>query len=304
MAPSEGEREGRTGRVLAVVMALVGAGAVAVALLGPLGVGAIEYHVSEGAAQQVRGGDVAGLLLVGPLAWASAWLVQRGQPGGPSLALAPASYGLYTYSQLALAGDPLRYGGTSERYFPLFWAMTTLSGTAVVLAGVRLARAPAPPHPRRLVRVTGGYLLAVAAFLTFGLHLPGLLDAWRAAPTSAEYLADPGLFWVVKVMDLAVVVPVAVGVGLGLLTHRDWAVRLLAPVTGWCALLAASVAGMALSMLATGAPGASAPLAAGVGGVALAATALAVAAYGVLLRSTPTSVGVRPTAPPAGLTGM
>jgi hypothetical protein len=44
----------------------------ATALLGPLALGWIDYHVSSGAADQLRGGDVAGLVLVGPVALAAA----------------------------------------------------------------------------------------------------------------------------------------------------------------------------------------------------------------------------------------
>ena len=68
----------------------------ATALLGPLALGWIDYHVSSGAADQLRGGDVAGLVLVGPVALAAAWRVATGRPGADALALAPASYGLYS----------------------------------------------------------------------------------------------------------------------------------------------------------------------------------------------------------------
>jgi hypothetical protein len=40
----------------------------ATALLGPLTLGWIDYHVSSGAADQLRGGDIARLVLVGPVA--------------------------------------------------------------------------------------------------------------------------------------------------------------------------------------------------------------------------------------------
>ena len=270
---------------LTVLLALLGLGAGAVSLLGPLGTGLLEYHVSSGARDQVRGGDLAALLLVAPVCLVAAWLVHRGRAGAEALALAPASYGLYMWSQLAMTGDITRYSGTSERWFPLFWALVTLSGAAIVLAGRRLARALEPTPRRRLEVVVGWYLLVVAVFLTVGLHLPGLVDAWRDQPTSAEYLADPGVFWVVKLMDLAVVVPVVVAVGAGLLTGRGWARRLLAPITGWCALLATSVAGMGVTMVLADSPGASVSLAGGFTAVAAAALALAVTAYRPLLGS-------------------
>jgi hypothetical protein len=269
---------------LPALLAVIGVGAIAVALLGPLVVGVIDYHVSSGGADQIRGGDVAGLLLVGPVSLLAAWLARRVRPGAAALALAPASYGLYTYTQLTITGDVVRYDGNAERWYPLLWLLVVACGAVVALAGARLVREP-PPTPRPgLERGTGWFLLAVALFLVVGLHVPSLLDAWRDQPTSEEYLADPVAFWVVKLMDLAYVVPLVSAVGVGLLRGRSWARRALAPVVGWCALLASAVAGMAVTMQATGAPGASIGLAAGFVLAAAGAIGLAVAAYRPLLR--------------------
>ncbi len=264
---------------LAPVMALVGLGAMTVAALGPLGADVIHYHVSSGASEQIRGGDLAGLVLVGPLGLAAATLLLRRHPGAEALALAPATYGLYMYSQLAIGGDVARYPGNAERFFPLFWALVVLCGSASVALTARLLSRPAPRARPALERTVSVYLLLVATFLTVGLHLPGLRDAWRAAPSSEEYLADPVVFWVVKLMDLGYVVPVVVAAAVALWLERSWARSLMAPVVGWSALLASSVAGMGVSMLATDSPGASPGLAGGFVLAAATALALALAAY-------------------------
>ena len=52
-------------RLFATLLMLLGIGAAAAALLGPLVTGIIEYHISEGARDQVIGGDVAVLALAG-----------------------------------------------------------------------------------------------------------------------------------------------------------------------------------------------------------------------------------------------
>lgn len=289
----DGERSAGDARsiealVVPLLLTLLGIGAMAVALLGPLGLELIAYHASPGALEQVRGGDVAGLLLVAPVSLVAAWWVATGRTGAHALALAPASYGLYLYTQLAITGDIAQYDGNSERWFALFWVLIVTCLATLVLSGRRLTRtAPPRGHPR-LERAVGWYLLVVAAFLTMGLHLPGLADAWRDSPASEEYLADPVVFWVVKVMDLAYVVPVVVAVGIGLLRGLPWARTALAPVTGWCALLASSVAGMGVTMLVADAPGASVGLAVGFTVAAAVALGLAVVAY----RSLPT--GRRP----------
>ncbi|HKJ11182.1 MAG TPA: hypothetical protein VJ976_02205 [Ornithinimicrobium sp.] len=268
---------------LSVLLVVLGAGAMATSLLGPLALGVIGYHASPGAVDQVRGGDLAGLLLVGPVALWAARLVAAERPGAEALAMAPGSYGLYMYTQLSISGDIAQYDGNTERWFPLFWALIVASLGVLVLAGQRLALAPTPARRPRLERVAGWYLLTVAAFLTVGIHLPGLVDLWQGSPVGEEYLADAVVFWTVKVMDLAFVLPLLLTVGIGLLRVQAWARALLAPVVGWCALLASSVAGMGVAMVLTGAPGAAAGLAAGVCLVAVAALVLAVLAYHPLL---------------------
>ena len=110
-----------------------------------------------------------------------------------------------------------------------------------------------PVASPRFDRALGVILLAAAAFLLIGLHLPQLLQVWRGEFTEA-YLADPGVFWLVKLMDLGIVVPVFLGVGIGLLRHRAWARKAQYAVVGWFALLGSSVAGMAIVMRSAGDP--------------------------------------------------
>lgn len=239
---------------LAVALWSLGLGAAAVSLLGPLGFDVIRYHASSGAVNQIMGGDVAGLVLVAPVSIAAGILVWRGHRAGPLLALGPAAYALYMYSQLALGGDVLRYEGNSERFFLLFLGLFVLAGAILIRAWS--IPVSLPMTRRWLDRTVAIFFLVVAFFLLFGLHLPGLIDAWSAEPTGAEYLADPVVFWLVKFMDLALVVPALVVVGIGLLRRAPWAGRLTYPLVGWAALLGASVAGMAVVMQVTGDPAA------------------------------------------------
>jgi hypothetical protein len=300
-APRTGHRTDAAvpdGRLAALVL-LIGVGAVMVPVLGPLVLGVLELHVSAGAADQVRGGDVATLLLVAPAALVAAYRLHRGLPGGAALALAPAGFGLYLWTELALGGDPGRYPGNSERFFVLLWVLTAAAAAVLVIAAARVAAQPPPEPRRRLERLAGWYLLVSGVFLAVGVHLPSLVDASRAEPRGAEYLADPVVFWVVKLMDLAFVLPLLVAVGVGALRGGAGARRALAPVLGWAALLATSVAGMAVVMLVRDAPGASAGLAVGFVLVAAGALALAGAAYRPLLVPT-SSIRVTRTGAAAG----
>lgn len=241
-------------RWLAAALALLGVGAAAVALLGPLVADVIRYHVSDGAMNQIVGGDVAGLALVAPVSLLAAALVWRGHRAGPILALGPAVYALYMYFQLSLGGDVLAYPGNSERFFLLFLGLFVLAGAILVRAWSAIDFETLPVPRPRVSRGLGVFLVVVAAFLTLGLHLPGLVDAWADQPTSVEYLADPVVFWLVKFMDLGIVVPLLVVAGIGLLRARGWAVRIAYGAVGWTALLGSSVAGMAIVMQASGDP--------------------------------------------------
>lgn len=236
---------------------LLGLGAALVAILGPLVTGVIEYHASEGAINQIVGGDVAGLFLVAPISVVAGILVWRDRPAGRALALGPAFYGLYMYSQLALGGDVFRYPGNSELFFPLYLGLFLLAGAIAIRAWSSLDEERLPGGRRRTDRALAVFFLVVAAFLTLGLHLPGLLDVMTREPSGAEYLADPVVFWLVKFMDLGLVVPALVAAGVGVLTRARWAGKVRYAVAAWAALLGTSVAGMAIVMQVRGDPASS-----------------------------------------------
>lgn len=276
---------------LATGLVLLGLVVALVATLGPLIAGVIQYHASEGAVNQIIGGDVAALVLVAPVSILAGALVWRGQKVGLVLALAPAAYGLYMYSQLALGGDVLRYEGNSERFFPLFLGLFLLAGWILVTAWKTIDERDLPVSSRWVDRSVGVFFLVVAFFLTVGLHLPGLVDAWADQPTSTEYLADPVVFWLVKFMDLAIVVPVLILTGVGVLKAGLWSQKLKYAVVGWAALLGASVAGMAIVMQVTGDPAASTANTIAFSTFAAIAIGLALATYVPLFRSFPAKSG-------------
>lgn len=242
---------------LAVGLFLLGVGAALVAVLGPLVAGVIDYHASEGAVTQIMGGDVAGLVLVAPVSTLAGILVWRRHMAGPVLALGPAVYGLYTYSQLALGNDISRYAGNTEQFYVLYLGLFVLAAAIAIVAWRAIDKSDLAATSKRLNRFFGWFLLVIALFLAVGLHLPGLVDAWADQPTSAEYLADPVVFWLVKFMDLALVVPALVAVGVGMLRNAAWVEQAKYAAAGWVALLGSSVAGMAIVMQATGDPAGS-----------------------------------------------
>ncbi|MCB2412420.1 hypothetical protein LGT39_06100 [Demequina sp. TTPB684] len=264
---------------LAVALVVLGLGVAAIAILGPLLTNVIEYHVSDGAANQIAGGDFAGLVLVAPVSLVASGLVARGHHAGTVLALGPSVYVAYTVIQLSVGGDVTRYAGNSERFFPLFVGLLVLALAIAIRAWASFAPGDLPRTSRRLDRTVGWFALVVAMFLAVGLHLPGLVDAWADAPSGPEYLADPVVFWLVKVMDLGLVVPALVAVGWGSIRGAAWVVKARYAAVGWMAMLGTAVAGMAITMQATGDPAASVANTAAFSLFALVALSIAVAAY-------------------------
>jgi hypothetical protein len=106
-----------------------------------------------------------------------------------------------------------------------------------------------------------------------------MLAAWTDPASMTEYASAPTPFWLVKLMDLGIVVPAAVVTGVGLLRGASWAFRVMYPFLTGYALLSSSVFSMALVMLANGDPDASVGLAAGFGGFTVALFALLVVWY-------------------------
>jgi hypothetical protein len=286
-----------TNRSLGLGLASLGGLVMVYAFLGPLILDVIHFRTSASGLNQIRGGDLAALIVVAPSCFAVAWLAWRGHPAAPVLALAPAMFAMYTYSQLILGNEYLRQPGNVERFFPLLLGMFILAAV-VVLRCWGLARTEElPSSPPRLQRGSGILLLIIAAFVVLGIHLPGLVDALRNHPSGAAYLATPMTFWVVKFYDLGIVVPAAVVVGIGLLRQQPWARKPAYAILGAYVLLGCSVAGMGWSMLINGDPDASLATAIGMTGLAGAGAVFAYFLYRPLFRPTVTHA-TRAAAPP------
>lgn len=252
----------RTRRPLALVLLGLGAGVAAASVLGPLALGVIDYHVGDDVLNQVVGGDAVALVLVAPAALAAAVLTWRRHSVGPVLALAPSAFAMYVYTQLAVGGEFTVEPGNSERFFPLFLGVFLLAATAFGLAWRTVGAITLPEPTTAMRRTSATVLVLLAVFLTVGLHLRGLVDVLDGPPYGVEYTQGPAVFWIVKWMDLGIVVPVAVLTAVGILRRAGWATRAMYAVIGWGALLGCAVAAMGVVMVARDDPAAS-PAAAG-----------------------------------------
>jgi hypothetical protein len=278
----------RTNRLLGTGLFLLAGLILVYVVLGPLILDLIHFRTSASGLNQVRGGDLAALVVVMPVCVAVGLLARRGHPAAPVLALAPAFFAMYTYSQLILGNEYLRLPGNIERFFPLLLAMF-LVAAVVAMKGWALARPDGlPQSSRRLTRGSGILLVVIATLVIVGLHGPTLVDALRDHPTGAAYLETPTLFWVVKFYDLGIVAPAALTVGIGLLRHQLWALKPAYAILGAYVLIGWSVAGMGWSMLISSDPAASVAMVVAVTGVASAGGVFAYFLYRPLFRATPT----------------
>jgi len=264
-------------RLLGAGLLVLGAMVGAVAVLGPLVLDVLRYRISATSLNQIIGGDAATLAVVVPVTVAVGVLAVRGHPAAAVLALAPSIFVVYTYIQLIVGNEYLRLPGNVERFFPLLLSVFVLAGTIALRAWNNLPAERLPATSAAVDRTAGVLLLVIAAFVVLGLHLPNYLDAMRDHPSTVQYLSSPTAFWLVKFMDLGIVVPAAVAVGVGTLRHRPWARKPVYAMLGGYTLIGASVAGMAITMAARHDPDASAVTA--VGSTLLAVLLAGVTAY-------------------------
>lgn len=271
-------------RWLGVGFLVLGVGVAVCAILGPLVLDVIDYRTSVTSLNQIVGADAAGLVLVAPMSVVAGLLVLAGRPGATLLGLAPAVFVAYTYTLLIVGNEYLDEPGNVEQFFPLLLGVFILAAALIVVAWRASSFEPLPVTSRRVDRVAGFVLLAVASFIVIGLHLPSYLDSLSEAPTNAGYLSSPTAFWLVKFMDLGIVTPVALVAGVGMLLRRPWARRPVYALLGGYALLGASVAAMAVTMSATDDPDSSLGMVAASSVAALVLIALASYLYRPLLR--------------------
>jgi hypothetical protein len=264
--------------LLAVLLVLLASGMAVASILGPLVLGVLMYRTSPTTLHQLLGSDAAALFVVAPLALVAALLAARGHPAAPLLAGGVGVFALYTYAQVVIGQEYLRLPGNVERFFPLLLAVFIVAEAVVVVAWRAIpAQLPAPaPRVERAVAVA---LLLVALFLVFGLHLRSLITAWQDPGSLTEYASSPTPFWMVKLMDLGIVVPAAVTIGVGLWRHMAWARRAAYVLLTGYTCLAVSVTAMAVVMNAKNDPDASVALAAGFGLFALVFVVLSALLY-------------------------
>jgi hypothetical protein len=233
---------------VAIGLILLGIGTAASSLLGPLGWGVIDWRITSDMEDQLIGGDIAGLLLVAPLAVVAGLLWWRAHPLAPVLALGPCLYGLYSYLVAILLPEYERYPGNNERFFPFYLGLVVLSWTIGALAWSTIQTDDLPRLSRRTRRQLAAPLVLVGGML--GLAWAGQVAGIMGGDTSlVGYLEHPTGFWIIRTFDLAFVIPLGIATGVGLLRDRPLATKAVFGVLGFLTLMTAAVAAMGIAML-------------------------------------------------------
>jgi hypothetical protein len=139
---------------LALGLLVIGSGLVAVALLGPLASGLIDYRVTETLRNQTIGLDAVSLFLVAPLCILAAIRASQGQVAGPALALGIGAYTSYMFVQYIVGPDYADLPGNNERLFPLCLLLFA-AGWIVALAAWQAVAPPGSGRTGLLLQNTG-----------------------------------------------------------------------------------------------------------------------------------------------------
>lgn len=248
---------------------LIGLGAALAvnSLLGPLVFGVIEYHLSGTLVNQGIGLDAFSLAVVSPLLLTAGLLILRGTSNAALIAIAPALYLPYMFVQYIAGPEYLLYEGNNESFFPLHIALLVLGTVAGAKAWSTVPEYALPSLSRRGERIGGVSVLAIAAFITFGMYIGnGFVDAlrdfqaWTQEPGAnrSEYIENPHMYWTVVMMDLGFLVPASLATGVALLKGGTrWAAKAMYVVVGWLALVGPAVAAMGIAMEVNDDPAAS-----------------------------------------------
>jgi hypothetical protein len=159
--------------------------------------------------------------------------------------------------QYVLGPDYAHLPGDNERLFPLSLALFVLGWTVALGAWRSLDPARLPRSVRR-ERALARRVLPVLACAAFARYVPALADAMSSPPQAHDYLAGPGFFWTIALLDLGVFAPLTIAVCAGLPRGRTWALKALYLVVGWFGLVGPAVAAMSVAMLVNHDPAASA----------------------------------------------
>ena len=244
-----------------VAAAFLGAAVVAAtAVLGPLGLGWIQYRTSPSGIWQTMGVDAVNLLLIVPILAIGGLLLALDREGAKYvLILAPVT--LFSIAFEAGVGQEWgnpAYTGNVERYAWLFIVEVIVALILLVGTLPRFTERDAPRFGTRGLRVYVGVMTLLLALCAV-LWLQELIAVAMTGNTaSGSYASAPVGFWTVRFMDLGITIPLGfLGMYL-LLTRPEKAYSLVLLFFGFFVTMGTEVTAMALVMVANHDPEAQA----------------------------------------------
>ena len=244
--------ESAAGAALSLVLSIL---LVTATVIGPLVTDRIRFHMSSDALVQYVGGEVVtALVAIVLLASVPAWWM--GQQWPPVVATGAAAYIAYTIATVVAGQEYDRYLGNFEKAFLLYAAITAASVALLVVSFRAVVATGNLNGPREM----SGWVLIVIGAIVALLWLGQLAGFYRTGPTP-EYETATSRFWLIKYLDLAVVIPLAVMTGLLQRTPTAATDAAAVLMLGFLTLLLAALVFMALEMLRRQTPGASGALA-------------------------------------------
>ncbi|WP_206510402.1 hypothetical protein C5142_22980 [Rhodococcus sp. BGS-1C] len=217
-------------------------------ILGPLGIGIIDYPISTTLQNQLIGLELVTLVLVTPLSIAAGVLALRGHRAAGPLAFGPAAYTAYMFVQYVLGPEYATFNSVVLFDLGIF----ALSAVLTVWAWTITDTASMPDMTPTRQRVYGVVLLALAAFI-----LSRYLGPIFGGAMPAEFADARTFFWSIVLLDLGLVVPATTITAVALFRGTRSAQKALYAVLGWFALVPPSVAAMGAVMVARSDPNAA-----------------------------------------------
>jgi hypothetical protein len=242
-------------RMSAVLSFLVALGIVIAGILGPLVTGIIRFHLPENLVNQYIGGEVVTLAVAAPALLAAGMLWLKGDRLAPALAFGPATYTIYTFITAIVGQEYSMYDGNAERAFSLYVGLVAGGIAIAVLATAELVQQPAPLPPNRLLRGAAIIFLLIAAFFALAWTSQIAL-VYRGDPPSG-YVEGPTLFWLIKLMDLGLLLPTFAVIGIGLLKRHPMAIRFSYGMVSYAVCMSGAILAMAVAMMLKDDPAAS-----------------------------------------------
>jgi hypothetical protein len=147
------------------------------------------------------------------------------------------------------------YDGNAERAFPLYAGLVAGGLAIVVLATAELVQREAPVPSDRLLRGTAGILLLIAVF--FALAWTSQIALVYRGDLPSGYVEGPTLFWLIKLMDLGLLLPTFAVIGIGLLKRHPMAIRFSYGMVSYAVCMSGAILAMAVAMMLKDDPAAS-----------------------------------------------